>query len=120
MKLMEDLAKIISVEAIGSAITNKNSALILSYYAPAKSKEEEIYGYFKLGGKDIPVNDSFITYCIFGVMGIIVAIALIIFFIANTFNSQIESSMNKLQAEKADIESNSDKDENSYSINNSD
>ena len=101
----KDLSKIISIEAIGSAITNKNSPLTLSYFEPAKSKEEEIYGYFKFNGKDIPVNDTFITYCIFGIAGIIVILALAVFGITTMYNSQIEASINKLTSEKSNIES---------------
>ena len=69
-----------------------------------KDQEEEIYGYFKFNGQDIPVNDSFITYCIIGVIIVIAGIAGGIYGISHLINSNIESATNKLQSEKSSIE----------------
>ena len=98
-----DLAKIISVEAIGSAVTDKNSPLNLCYMTN-KDLEDEVFGYFPFMGKEIPVNDAFINNAIFALMGVIVGIAALFYFCIGGINKKIESDVNKYQSEKAGIQ----------------
>ena len=77
-----DLAlKKMSVEVIGSAITNKNSPLNLCY-TDHKDEEEEVYGFINLFGQEVPVNNKFINTVLLSLVAIIAGISLLLFFCA--------------------------------------
>ena len=98
-----DLAKIISVEVIGSAISTSTSPLNLCYMTN-KDEEEEIYGYVNLFGQDVPVNNSFIKRAFILCIIIILVIAAALFFTASAISGHYEKSINKYKSEKAQIE----------------
>ena len=98
-----DFAKIISVEAIGSAITDKTSPFNLQYLTN-KDQEELVVGYIKLFGQDIPINETFIKNCCMGAAGTIAIAGLLLYFGINGINGLVESSINKLENQKTEIE----------------
>ena len=98
-----DLAKIISVEVIGSAITTNTSPMNLCYMTN-KDSEEETYGFVNLLGQDVAVNNTFITRVLFGLSLIFALIGTALFLIFGAYNSYLESNINKYESEKADIE----------------
>ena len=98
-----DFLKLISVESIGSAITNSSSPLLLNYFS-MKDEEDDVYGTWNIGGKDVVIDDNKITMFFVSSIIIIAAIGGIIFGSLQFVNGQIEKEINDLQAKKSRIE----------------
>ena len=103
-----DLAKIISVEVIGSAITDANSPLKLSYYVNS-SAEEEVYGFINLLGNDIPITESFANIVIIGFIAIVLLLAGVVYLVGDYYKTQYTAEYDKYSAQKADIQRQIDK-----------
>ena len=99
-----DLAlKKMSVEVIGSAITNKNSPLVLPYYTN-KDEDEEIYGFVNIMGQDVPVNSSFMTKVLVLILLLFVGIIFSMFMVLKIWDGHIANEKSKYQAQKSQIE----------------
>lgn len=99
-----ELANIMSIEAIGSTITDKNSPLNLCYVTSKKETEEKIWGYVTLFGQEIAVNDKFLNICIFSIIGFILLVVALLYFSTSAINGMFESAINKYKTEKSNIE----------------
>ena len=102
-KVDPDFAKLISVECIGSAITTNASPLTLCYMTN-KDEEDEIYGTWTLGGKDVAIDDKMVTYFFLGLVIVIAIIGSGLWVAMNMVNSHFEAEINKLQEQKRRIE----------------
>lgn len=104
-----DLAlKKMSVEVVGSAITNKNSPLDL-HYITNNDPEEEVYGFINVFGQEVPLNNTLINMALGIILGIFIGLGLVLFFGAKGINAHIEKEKSKLQSEKASIQSEIDR-----------
>lgn len=98
-----DLAKIISVEVVGSAITTNSSPIKLCYLSN-KDAEEEVYGYVNLFGQDVALNNTFISKVIIFLIVAVLAIGGIAYWGASSINKVHENNVNTKKAKKSALE----------------
>ena len=98
-----DLAKIISVEVVGSAITTNSSPMNLSYMSN-KDKEEEIYGFVNLFGQDVPVNNTFISKVLMLLIIVFLGLGALAYFGIGYINNSNASRISAKQSRKKSLE----------------
>lgn len=102
-KVDSDFAKIISVECIGSTVTNQNSPLVLCYMTK-KNVEDEVLGIWHVGNKDITINDANISLLMMILIGILAAFIVISISVLIFGKNYWNEEANKLQTQKSDLE----------------
>ena len=102
-KVDSDFAKLISIECIGSAVTTKDSPLVICYMTN-KDMEDEVYGTWNFGGKDIVIDEKTLSILFLSVVIIIAVIGGGLYGALSMVNSHFENEINGLQEKKRSIE----------------
>lgn len=97
-----DIARKISIEVVGSAITNNSSPIHLCYFSN-KDEEDEVYGYVNLFGQEVTVNNNFISKVLIAAAVVVVLLGSFLYFTSSTINKYYEKEISKHEEEKAKI-----------------